>query len=174
MIIAISGLTGSGKNTIGEAVAKSLKFKLISPTFKDLAKKEGVSLMEFQRKAEIDPSIDLKFDEYLKDEAKKGDCVITTWLGPWMVDADIRVYLFVPLDIRASRLAKRDNISIEEAKEHIRKRDENNRKRYLNLYGIDIYNHDVFDICINNGKFTPEQARDIIIGLIKSKRSYGC
>ena len=58
MIIAISGLTGSGKNTLGELLAKRLGYKLVCPTFKDLAAKEGVSLMEFQKKATKDPDID--------------------------------------------------------------------------------------------------------------------
>lgn len=170
MIIAVSGLTGAGKNTVGEEIAKSLGLKLVSPTFKDLAKKEGVSLMEFQRKAAKDPDIDLKFDEYLKDEMKKGNCVVTTWLGPWMVDADIRVWVHASLEVRAKRVANRDKLSIEDAKKHIMERDEQNRSRYLKLYKIDIYNHDNFDVTVDNGKLSPQQARDIVLKSIKSKK----
>ena len=68
MIIAISGLTGSGKNTLGELLAKKLGYHLVCPTFKDLAEKEGISLMEFQKKAEKDPNIDRKFDQLLKEQ----------------------------------------------------------------------------------------------------------
>jgi cytidylate kinase len=168
MIIAVAGLTAAGKNTLGEAIAKSLNLRLVCPTFKDLAKKEGISLMEFQKKAESDPNIDLKFDAYLKEEANKGDCVVTTWLGPWIVDADIRILVFAPFEIRAERLAKRDGITIEEAKKHIKERDEENRQRYLKLYGIDIYNQDIFDVCINNDKLTPKQTRDIALAIIKA------
>lgn len=55
MIIAVSGLTGSGKNTLGELLSKELGYTLVCPTFKDLAAKEGITLMEFQKKAEKGP-----------------------------------------------------------------------------------------------------------------------
>jgi len=145
MIIAVGGLTGSGKNTLGELLAKKLGLKLVCPTFKDLAKREGIPLMEFQKRAEKDQNIDKKFDAELKEQAKKGNCVVTTWLGPWMVDADLRVWVFAPADVRAKRISKRDGMVLEQAKKHIHERDEENRQRYLNVYGIDIYDHDTFD-----------------------------
>ena len=167
MIIAIGGLTGSGKNTVGELVAKKLGYRLVCPTFKDLAKRGGITLMEFQKKAENDPDIDKKFDAELREQAK-GNCVVTTWLGPWMVEADLRIWVFVPLDIRAQRVADRDGITLEEAKKHILARDESNRQRYLKLYNIDIYNQDIFDVCINNGKMTPEEAVKMVLVMIKA------
>ncbi len=169
MIIAVSGLTGSGKNTLGEQLAKALGLKLVCPTFKDLAKREGVSLMEFQKRAEKDPNIDKKFDAELKAQAKS-NCVVTTWLGPWMVNADLRVYVFAPLDVRAERVAKRDGISVKEAEKHILERDERNRKRYLKVYGIDIYETSGFDVCISNETFSKEQTRDAILEIIKIRK----
>lgn len=153
MIIAISGLTGSGKNTLGELVAKELGYKLVCPTFKDLAEKEGISLMEFQKKAENDPDIDRKFDAVLKEQAQ-GNCVVTTWLGPWIVDADLRIKLSAPAEVRAERIADRDSMTREEAVEHVHDRDESNRSRYKKLYGIDIYSEDVFDAVLDSGKNT--------------------
>lgn len=170
MIIAVAGLTGAGKNTLGEAIAKALGLRLVCPTFKDLAKKEGISLMEFQKRAEKDPKIDKKFDAALKEQARKGKCVVTTWLGPWMVNADIRIWIFAPFDIRAERIAKRDGITIKAAKRHIKERDEENRQRYLKVYGIDIYNHDMFDLCINNEKISPEQSMKLVLSLLEIRR----
>ena len=170
MIIAISGLSGSGKNTLGSLVAKKLGYRLVCPTFKDLAEKEGIPLLEFQKKAMKDPDIDRKFDALLKQEASKGDCVVTTWLGPWMVDPDIRVWVFCPDDIRVSRLAKRDGITTEEAQAHIKKRDDNNRKRYAKLYGIDIDEHSKFDICVNSGIYGPGQLVDMVLNMIDIRK----
>lgn len=169
MIIAVTGLTGSGKDTLGRLVAKELGYRMVSPTFKDLAKKEGVSLMEFQKMAEKDPDIDRKFDDVLREETLKGDCVVTTWLGPWMVEADVRIKVFAPAKIRAERIAKRDGLSYDEAIRHVNERDDNNRKRYKNLYKIDIDNDDIFDACINSGVYNPEQLLKIAMELIKQK-----
>jgi cytidylate kinase len=170
MIIAIAGLTGSGKNTLGEILAEKTKMEIVCPTFKDLADKEGITLMEFQEKAAKDPKIDLKFDEVLKQKTKKGDCIVTTWLGPWVVDADLRVYVFAPLDVRAKRIAKRDDMTLEEATKHIKARDEQNRKRYLKVYGIDICDTANFDICLNSGIYRPEQMAEIVLQLAEVKK----
>jgi cytidylate kinase len=169
MIIAIAGLTGSGKNTLGELLAEELGYRLVCPTFKDLAKKEGIPLMEFHKKAEDDPDIDRKFDEVLKEQAAEGNCIITTWLGPWMVDADIKIRVTAAPEIRAERIAGRDSMSAEEAVAHVNERDDNNRKRYKKLYGIDIDNEDIFDAVLDSGKYRPEELLQQVIELIKKR-----
>lgn len=170
MIIAIAGLTGSGKNTLGEKLAEITGFRLVSPTFKDLAAKEGISLMEFQKKAEKDPDIDRKFDALLKEEALKGDCIVTTWLGAWILDADLRVYISAPLEVRAERTAKRDGMGISEAMKHVKERDEENRMRYLKVYGIDIYDISKFDLKLDSGKNRPEELAEKVMERIKRKK----
>lgn len=169
MIIAVWGLTGAGKNTLGELLAEKLGYRVVSPTFKDIAKEEGVSLMEFQKMAEKDPRIDRKFDEVLKKEAGKGNCVVTTWLGPWMVDADVRIKIFAPEKTRAERIAGRDKMSRERALKHLHERDENNRERYQSVYGIDITNEDIFDACFNSGIHPPEKLLEMSLAVIKAK-----
>ncbi len=169
MIIAVWGLTGAGKNTVGKLIAEKLGFSLVCPTFKDVAKKEGVSLMEFQKMAEKDHRIDQKFDELLKEECAGKDCVVTTWLGPWMLEADVRIKLYVPDEERARRIAARDKMSLEEAIKHIKERDDNNMERYRAVYKIEIGNEDIFDVCLNGGKFDPEQLLEISLAVIKQK-----
>jgi CMP/dCMP kinase len=170
MIIAISGLTGSGKNTLGELLAKELGYRLVCPTFKDLAAKEGIPLMEFQEKAGKDPDIDRKFDAALKEQAAGGNCVVTTWLGAWMVEADVRIRVFAPLKIRGERIAKRDSMDVKEAITHVKARDEGNRKRYGKLYRIDIYEDDLFDACLNSGIHPPEKLLEMSLAIIKAKK----
>ncbi len=169
MIIAVAGLTGSGKNTLGEKLAERLNYRLVCPTFKDLAEKEGISLMEFQKKATKDPDIDKKFDAVLKEQAAKGNCVVTTWLGPWMVEPDIRIWVYLSDDIRLQRIANRDKISVASAKQHMKERDDNNRKRYSKLYKIDIDDHGNFDACLNSGIYNPDQLVEIALALVKTK-----
>lgn len=169
MIIAIAGLTGSGKNTLGELLAKELGYRMVCPTFKDLAEKEGIPLMEFQKKAEGDPDVDRKFDAVLKEQASAGNCVITTWLGPWMVDADLKIKVSAPPEIRAGRIAGRDGMGAKEALEHLLARDESNRKRYKKLYGIDIDNEDIFDAVLDSGKHSPGELLAQTIELIKRR-----
>lgn len=168
MIIAIGGLTGSGKNTLGEMLAKELGYRLVCPTFKDLAAKEGIPLMEFQKRAEKDPMIDKKFDKVLREQAAQGDCVVTTWLGPWMVDSDIKILVYASPEIRAKRISGRDRMSEKEAIRHVKARDESNRKRYKKLYKIDIFDQSVFDIAINNGRLSAERSAQAALAVIRA------
>ena len=169
VIIAIWGLTGAGKNTLGELIAEKLGYKHVCPTFKDVAKQEGVSLLEFQKMAEKDHRIDEKFDKILKEECSDGDSVVTTWLGPWMLDADVRIKLYVPEEERTRRIAARDKMTPEEALKHIKERDQNNIDRYRAVYEIDITDDNVFDACLNGGKFDPPQLLEIALAVIKQK-----
>ena len=148
--IAISGLSGSGKNTVGRIVAKTLGWQAVEPTFKDLAKSEGISLQEFQKKAMQDFEIDLKFDDELRAQCKEGKVVVTTWLGPWMVQGNpFRVWLDVSLDVRAKRVAGREKQGAGEALTSISRRDSENKERYLKVYGINILEHEGFDLILD-------------------------
>jgi len=168
MIVTISGLTGCGKNTLGELLSKELGYKLVCPTFKDLAKKEGVSLLEFQKMATRDPNIDKKFDDLLQEKAK-GNCVVTTWLGPWMLEPNVCIKLFAPLEVRAERVARRDGMKFEKALEHVKERDNNNRKRYKKIYGIEIDDSTIFDACLNSGVYESKKLLEISLEIIKQK-----
>ncbi|MBS3068863.1 cytidylate kinase family protein [Candidatus Micrarchaeota archaeon] len=172
MIICISGFCASGKNAAGEYVAEKLGMRLVSPTFKDLAKAEGITLMEFQERAaqSKDGEIDRKFDLELRRQANDGHCVITTWLGPWIVEnADLRVWLYAAEAVRAKRLAAREKISTQEALMHIRKRDEGNVARYKKVYGIDITAHDDFDLQIDVESLSAQQVAQKIIDAAMEK-----
>lgn len=173
MIICVSGMTSCGKNTVGEHVAKALGLRVVNPTFKDLAAAEGISLLDFQKKAaeSIGGEIDRKFDDELRRQASAGNCVITTWLAPWMVkDANFRVWLSASEEVRARRLAGREHISEKDALMHIKKRDAGNIARYQKVYGIDITKHGEFDLILNVDKIDAEKAAEKILDAIKKKR----
>ena len=174
MIICISGLSGSGKNSVGSLVAQKLGLRLVDPTFKTIAARQKLGLLEFHRKAEHDHSIDRDFDARLIAEAKRGNCVVTTWLGPWMVkNADVRVWLYAPKSARVARVARRDGMGQEEAELHITERDGSNHLRYLEIYKIDIYDHSGFELVINSEKFMPEQSAQIIAEAARQKTGKG-
>jgi len=163
-IIAIAGLAGSGKTTVGELVAKKLNYKLISPSFKDLAKKNKVDLMEIQKRANKNFNIDKEFDKHIRKLAKKQKVVLTTWLGPWIIKGKIfRVWLGVDQKIRAQRIAKREKIKYAQALEHIKRRDKDNILRYKKIYNINITDHNKFDLIIDANNKKPLTIANMII-----------
>jgi len=173
MIICVSGLTACGKNTVGKYVAEALGLRIVDPTFKDLAAKEKISLMEFQKKAANSKNgeIDRKFDDELRRQAQAGNCVITTWLAPWMVkNADFRVWLAASGEVRAKRLIGREGMGEQEALMHIQARDADNVSRYKKVYGIDITNHEIFDLEINVEKIGAKEVAEQIVKAVREKQ----
>jgi cytidylate kinase len=128
--------------------------------------------MTVQKEATKNESHDRELDREIVKRAKKGNCVVMTWLGPWIVkNADLRVWLNVSERERAKRVARRDRMSLKKALEHIRKRDDNNRRRYRRYYGIDIMDHSIFDLEINSDVFNPQQIAGIVIKAAEAKRA---
>ena len=164
MIIAISGYSASGKNTVGAALAKALDFKFVAISFRDFG-----DLLEMQKKAMEQSDIDRMLDARIEEMAKQADSVVATWLAGWKLNADFRVFLHAPLEVRRKRLAKRDGKTEEAAEMEIIWRDHVNRRRYLKYYGIDIFDTSHFDISINTGIYKPSQCVDIILNTMKQK-----
>lgn len=173
MKIAVSGLSGCGKTTLGRKLAKELGIDHITFTFKDFAKEKGVSLMEFQKMAEKDPDIDKKFDQMVCSNIKnKESFVITTWLGSWYdelfgIGYDLKIWLATSLEERAKRLSRRDNMSYENAIKHLEERDNENRDRYLSVYHIDIFDNSKFSMVLTNTTLTPDQTVKIVLDYLK-------
>lgn len=164
MIIAISGLSGCGKNTVGEKIAAKLSLRPVRMSFKEEAARRRISLMELQAIAGSDGgALDKELDAKIGEEAAKGSCVVMTWLGPWMVkNADLRIWLNASVEERARRVSGRDKMTQAQAKKHVRARDKDNIMRYKKYYGIDIRDRSIFDLEISTNRFNPDQSAEII------------
>jgi cytidylate kinase len=153
VVIAVSGQPGSGKTTVAREVARALKVPLVSSgsLFRELAAKSGMDLLEFHKYAEANPEIDKKIDSMAIELAKNGNVVLEGHLTAWVVRpyADLCIYLKASREIRAKRVAIRDNKSFEEALREVTDREELNRKRYLAIYGIDIRDLSIFDLVLD-------------------------
>jgi len=157
LVITVSGLAGSGTTTLCKNLAKHYGFKHVYAglIFRQMAKEMGMSLEEFQKYVELHPEIDREVDRRQVEAAKECNVVIEGRLAGWMVkNADLRIWLDAPIMERARRVAKREGISVEEAFVQIAEREKQNRKRYLNLYGIDI--EDKSNLIINTAKWDPD------------------
>jgi predicted cytidylate kinase len=167
MIICISGLTGSGKTTVGKLIAKELGIKHIDRSFKEFA--TGRALIAFDRSAK--PSFDRAFDREVIKEARAADSVVTTWLGPWMIKgAALNVWLGAGLDTRVRRIASANRLTLREAKSYTRAKDGAVVARIRKAYGIDILkDHNVFDLEVNTERLHPKQTAALVAMLAVEK-----
>ena len=89
-------------------------------------------------------------------------------LSAYFVDnADLKVWLVTPFDVRSERISDREDKSVDVAKQEIITREKSEALRYMEIHNIDISNMDIYDIIINTGTFNPENVSEIIIQTLK-------
>ena len=135
-------------------------------TFRDLAEDLGLPFEEIQQQAAKSRIYDFLTDLKLMRASLRSRVVVGSRLAGWLVDADLRVWLHAPLEARAKRIFQREpdkHAGYESVLYRTLQRDEQNRKRYLEVYGIDINDRNDFDIIINTEKLTAEQVSSLIV-----------
>jgi cytidylate kinase len=164
--IAISSHSGCGNTTATNNVGRTLGLDVVNYTFRDLAQDLGIPFEEIQRQAAQSRIYDFLTDLKLMRSSLRPCVVVGSRLSGWLVDADLRVWLHAPLEARAKRIFQREAekySSYEAVLYRTLQRDEANRKRYLEVYGIDINDRSDFDIIINTEKLTAEQVSSLIV-----------
>lgn len=178
-LITIAGKLGSGKSSTAKKVAEMLGYKHLSSGdfMRDIASSRGISLMELNKVAEGDNSIDKELDDRNIEIGKQAEIILDSRLGFYFIPDSFRVYLDLPLEISAERILrdkesnpnrlKEDSASFdtkEDVMKSIRNRQESERLRYEKIYGIkDVSNADNFDLIIDTSKYPLEEVAQKIV-----------
>ena len=164
MQIAISGKSGCGNSTVSRLVAERLGLRLVNYTFHSIAEERNIEFKKLCRMAEHDPSWDRYLDRRQVELAREGPCVLGSRLAVWLLkEADLKVYLTAPLEVRAGRIHRRENGRYEDVLAETKARDERDRQRYLKLYGIDNNRYEFVDLVIDTEPYSPEEITDQIV-----------
>jgi len=171
MIVTISGLPGSGTTTIAKIVASRFKLRLISAgnTFREMAAERNMTLSEFGKLAESDVEIDRAIDQRQAQIAKDEDDILAEGRlsGLMVKNADLKIWLKTPIEVRCKRIAKRDNISLERAMRETKERERSEAKRYLEHYGINIDDLEPYDLIVDSSKWDSNGVAEIICSSIR-------
>jgi cytidylate kinase len=151
MVICICGMAGSGKSTLAKKLAEKYELKYCSggDVLKALAIEEGYKPLKrgwweteegtrFLKKREENPKFDEKVDKKLLELAKQGNLVLDSWTMPWLLKKGFKIWLETSLEKRAERIANRDGISVKEALEALRNKEERTKAIYKKLYGFSL------------------------------------
>ncbi len=180
MRITVSGLPGSGTTSLAKHLSEILGIELISAgeVFRRLAAEHGMDIAEFGKLAEEDPSFDRLIDERQKEIAlAHGDIIVEGRLSAWFVpEADLKIWLFAPVECRVSRIQTRDMISdLARATDLTREREASEALRYQNFYGIDISDMAPYHLVLNSGLLGVEELGEIVgcaISVIAARSSH--
>ena len=178
MRITISGKAGSGKSTVAKLLSQKLKLKhySIGDLMRVMAKEKGMSLLELNKLAEKDKSIDFELDSKLKELGRtKDNFVVDGRLTAFFIpNAEVKVFLDADDKVRAQRILKdkrqqEKSKSLNDAMSKIKKREESEKKRYRKYYGIDYTNEKLYNFIIDTTKLKPWQVVERIIKFVKTK-----
>lgn len=169
MIITISGTPGSGKSTIGKAVASALHAKRydMGQMWRDVARKRGMTLAELHRRVERnDPSVDRAVDSYQRKLGKsKRSLVVEGRLSFYFIPHSVKVFLYVDpregarriwkqLQNRNRRNEARHLQSAADVERAIRQRMRTDRKRYLRYYAINPFLKKHYNLYLDTTRLT--------------------
>ena len=171
MIITVGGLIGSGKTTVVKALAKKFKLKHVSAgeVFRSMAEERGLSLEELTKLAEKNHGLDKEVDEKQKKLAAS-NVIVDGRLSGWLIDADLKIWLRAPLEVRAKRVAKRENKSFKQALKETELREESEAKRYREIYKIDITDMPPYNAVIDTSLWSAEEVVSIVAKMVSLLR----
>jgi cytidylate kinase len=172
MLITVSGPPGSGKSTTASNLAEALGLEHVSggDIFRELADERGYTPLEFNKLAEEDDQIDRDLDRRLQNVAsERDDVVLESRLAGWLAGdyADFRVWLDAPLDVRAERVAEREDKPVATAREESAARQSSEADRYEEYYGIDITDLTIYDLSVNTARWDADAVLDMLVTAVK-------
>ena len=173
MLITVSGPPGSGKSTNAAGLADRLGLEHVSggDIFREMAADRDMTPVEFNEFAEEDPQFDRKLDRRLREIATTRDgLVLESRLAGWLAaeHADFRFWFDAPLSVRAERIADRESKPVDRARTETRRREDSERKRYGEFYGIDIDDLSIYDAAYNTARWSPDSFLDVLVATVEA------
>lgn len=174
MHITLTGNLGSGKSTVCKILKEEYGFEIYSTgtVQRKLAEEMKMTTLEFNQLMCSDKKYDSMIDDAttrISRESKDKDIVFDSRLAWNFVEDSFKVFLSVSLDVAATRVmndsrgAVESYKSIEEAKELLQARAETENKRYKDIYGLDYFNFNNYNLVLDSTYCTPEEESMIIM-----------
>lgn len=171
MNLSLTGNLGSGKSSLGrELIARGFEIVSSGDIFRGLAAEKGVSIVEMNKIAENDKSIDKMVDERTIALGKEKDhTIFDSRMGWYFVPDSFKVFVMVDL-MEAGRRVYHDSLRQaeryereEDAVKALYTRQSLEKERYGQLYGVNYYHLENYDLVIDSTNASPAQLAEEII-----------
>lgn len=173
-IVTIGGLPGSGKSSTARGIAAMLDYRHFSSGdfFREIAIKRGVTVDQLM--ANPLKEVDDEVDELVRRKGQEEDLVIDSRTAFHWIPASFKVFLVVDSGIAAARVfaqlqqegrKAQTGSSVDDVRQKIVERIQNERKRYQELYGFDYADRSHYDLVVDTALSPlPEVIEKIVAG----------
>ncbi len=175
-IITIAGRPGSGKSATSKLVAERLSYEHFSSgdLFRALGEKQGLDVLRMNRSAEQNVGIDHLVDEKLQQIGRDDDRKVIDSRTAWhWIPQSFKVFLDLDLLAAATRIiANAEPARMESEKipndalvyaSQLQERLDSESRRYMNLYKINPYTLDNYDLVVDTEANSLEQVTNMVI-----------
>lgn len=181
MKITVFGFEGTGKSSTSNLLSRKLGyiFKSSGNMMREIAIERGFESLEelnthrlTQLHEHNNFSIDKDLDLYIEKFGKENDnFVFESRLAWYLIPDSFKIKLFCSEDVRAERVASRDNISVSEARENNARRQLENTEIYKTAYGLKEYPpvDNLFDVIVDTGKMPLNQVVEYLHRTLQDK-----
>ena len=182
MIITISGTPGSGKSTITKILTEKLNYDRIDVggIRREIARQKNMTLEELNEYALTHPETDVDVDKEAARQARlKKNVIVEGRVQFHFIPESIKIYIKVDLEEGAKRIWNQIQNQEEKKKRNedqsqnfdqmiisLKKRMDNDQKRYLKYYKIDCYDENNYDLIIDTTNLSPEKSCEKILKFI--------
>ncbi|OGF83055.1 hypothetical protein A3B18_02590 [Candidatus Giovannonibacteria bacterium RIFCSPLOWO2_01_FULL_46_13] len=169
--ITIFGLAGTGTSSTGKMLAEKLGYTFMSSgnMFRKMAEETNHTLKELEELSKKESKYDIELDQKIKKFGEENNnFIVESRLAWYFIPDSLKIKLTCDFDARIERIANREGISAQEAKEHTIHREEAIFERYARYYGITDFSDDKFDLVINNTDIPLSGVVEKIENFIKS------
>ena len=174
MLISITGRLGSGKSTVCNIMKERYGFEIFSTGTinREYARRLGISTLELNKRLNDDPSLDHEIDgtvTKLSEERKDDKLIFDSRMAWHFAKNTFKIFLTIDAMEAAKRVmlnqrgAEEHYDSVEEACEKLVERSRVERDRFVDIYGVDYYDYNNFNIVIDTTSRTPEEIVAIIM-----------
>ena len=163
--IVVSGEVASGKSSVGKLLAKQLGYEFLSigNMTREIAEKENLSIVEFQRLCKENPELNKEIDKRFIEKCKStSKAVIDYRLGFYFLKDAKNIFLKIDESEAKKRLEKANRLN----ESHLTISERNNlfKAQFKQTYGIDYTLPENYNSVINVNKLgSPVEVVNLII-----------
>ncbi len=174
MLISITGKLGSGKSTVCGIMKKKYGFEIYSTGAiqREYARKLGISTLELNKRMKENAGLDDEIDNAVTELsiARKGENLIFDSRMAWHFARDtFKIFLTIDPCEAARRVyynrnsAEESYTDVDDACAKLVERSAVERKRFIEIYGVDYYDFNNFNLVVDTTSKTPDEVVSVIM-----------